>query len=108
MPTWCLSFSAATIRLALVGLEFGVIVPMRKRARGRGPALPLEVALYSIVSILGSYLAAYIVHATFFPGFLASPRSIAVTGMYAILFSTPDRRHRLRDAFLQGVDRAGT
>ena len=79
---------AATIRLALVALEFGFLEPMRRRSRGRGLTLPVEIALYSIVSILGSYLAAYIVHATFFPGFLASPRSIAVTGMYALLFST--------------------
>jgi len=79
---------AVTIRLALVALVFGFLEPMRRRSRGRGPGLPLEIALYSVVSILGSYLAAYIVHSTFFPGFLASPRSFAVTGMYALLFST--------------------
>ena len=79
---------AATIRLALIALEFGVLERMRRRARGRGVPLPLEIALYSIVSILGSFLAAYIVHSTFFPGFFSSPRSVAVIGMYALLFSS--------------------
>jgi signal transduction histidine kinase len=79
---------AATIRLALLGLRFGIIAPMRRRARGRGANLPVEIALYSGCAILASFLAAFIVHKTIFPGFLGTPRAFAVTGMYAILFST--------------------
>jgi len=79
---------AATIRFTLIVLRFGIIAPMRRRARGRRPNLPVEIALYSSVSILSSFLAAYIVHRTIFPGFLGTPRAFAVTGMYAVLFST--------------------
>jgi two-component system LytT family sensor kinase len=38
--------------------------------------------------VLGAYVAAYIAHKTIFPGFLGSPRAFAVTGMYALLFSS--------------------
>jgi signal transduction histidine kinase len=79
---------ATTIRLALIGLRFGILAPMHRRARGRRPNLPVEIALYSVVSVLGAFLAAFIVDRTLFPGFLGSPRSFALTGMYALIFST--------------------
>jgi signal transduction histidine kinase len=71
-----------TIRFALVSLDHGVLMK-RKRL-----ALPVEIALITITAVLASYVAAFIVHKTFFPGFLGSPRAIAGTGLYALLFSS--------------------
>jgi sensor histidine kinase YesM len=80
---------AFTIRLALIGLEFVVLRRLRRDpARPPRPRLALEIPLYLVTSVLASFLAAYIVQRTIFPGFLSSPRSFAVTGMYALLFST--------------------
>jgi len=78
---------AATIRLALIVLDYGVLRPLRRRRPARGPRIAIEAALYAIFSVLGAYVAAFIVDRTLFHGFLGSPRAFAVTGMYALLFS---------------------
>ena len=79
---------AGTIRLSLLALEFGVLRAMRRRPGSRGPRIAVEASLYAISSVIGAYIAAFIVDRTLFHGFLGSPRAFAVTGLYAILFST--------------------
>jgi signal transduction histidine kinase len=37
--------------------------------------------------VVASYLAAYIIHRTLLPGFLGSPRAVAVSGMFTLLFA---------------------
>ena len=78
---------AATIRIALIILDFGVLQSLRRRRPARGPRVAIEAALYAISSVIGAYVAAFIVDRTLFHGFLGSPRAFAVTGMYALLFS---------------------
>ena len=81
---------AFTIRLSMIALHYGLLAGMRRRAQGlnRGKTLAFEIPFYLVTSVLGAFLAAYIVDRTIFPGFLRSPRAFAVTGMYALLFST--------------------
>ena len=79
---------AATIRLCMLGLEFGILRAVRRGRQSPAARMPVAIALYSITAVLGSFVAAFIVDRTLYHGFLGSPRSIAVTGMYALLFST--------------------
>ncbi|MEP7027955.1 MAG: histidine kinase [Candidatus Eisenbacteria bacterium] len=79
---------ALTIRLALLALgHFAMPALRRATPGGRAPSLPIHITLYAAVSVAGSYLAAFIIHETFLPGFLGTPRAVAVTGMYALVFS---------------------
>jgi len=79
---------ALTVRLALVLLMHFALPAFRKGPlRDDGMSLPIEIALFAVTSVLGSYLAAFVIHRTFLPGFLGTPRSLALTGMYALLFS---------------------
>ena len=78
-----------TIRLALVGLTWFVLPALRKGPLCEGGVpLPLEIALFAITSVVSSYVAGFIISQTFLPGFMGSARSFAVTGMYALLFSS--------------------
>ncbi len=79
---------ALTIRLAMVALTHLALPALRRDAPAAGrPPLALEIALFAAVSVAASYLAAFIIHKTFLPGFLGTTRSLALTGMYALLFS---------------------
>lgn len=44
-------------------------------------------ALYTVTSILGAAVAAYLLHMTIMPGFLGSGRAVAAVGMYTLLFA---------------------
>jgi serine phosphatase RsbU (regulator of sigma subunit) len=44
-------------------------------------------AIYTVTSILGAALSAWLLHVTIMPGFLGSGRSVAVIGMYTLLFA---------------------
>ena len=46
-----------------------------------------EALLYMSSSIAASFLSAAIVHFTFLPGFLGSPRQFLITALFALLFS---------------------
>lgn len=54
--------------------------------RQRGASFQIGVWISS-VCIVTSYLAAYIIHRTLLPGFLGSPRAVAVSGMFTLLFT---------------------
>ena len=54
---------------------------------GRSVPFPTEIALYTIIPVLASFLSAAIVHFTFLPQILSGPRSFVIFGMYAVLFS---------------------
>jgi two-component sensor histidine kinase len=43
---------------------------------------------YVSAAIVGSYVAAFIVHATMVPGFLGSARSVLLSGLFTLIFST--------------------
>ncbi len=60
---------------------------MRPSASGRTPPDWMINASFAVVSIVGTFLAALIVHLTILPGFLGSARSIALMGMFALIFS---------------------
>ncbi len=48
----------------------------------------LRVSLiYTVTSVLGAALGAYLLHVTIMPGFLGSSRTVAVVGMYTLLFA---------------------
>jgi signal transduction histidine kinase len=79
---------AFTIRLAMVALVVWVLPILRRRLSptGRLP-ITIEAPAYMAASILGSYTAALLIHRFLIPGFLGSPRAIAVSGAYTVLFT---------------------
>ncbi|MCE9628267.1 MAG: histidine kinase [Candidatus Eisenbacteria bacterium] len=78
---------AFVIRGAM-GLAEHLIMP-RLRKRSDGTSMPwwYGAAVYSAVSVSGSYLAAFIGDRTFMPGLLGSPRAVVVSGLFALLFT---------------------
>jgi serine phosphatase RsbU (regulator of sigma subunit) len=57
-----------------------------KEGKRRFP-LWAEIVTYLVVSFVASLLAAFIAHHTVNPGMLGSGRSVAITGMFALLFT---------------------
>jgi sensor histidine kinase YesM len=48
---------------------------------------PLRIGLaYGVSTLLGSYVAAVVVHVLVFPGFLGTPRNVLVSGIFTLLF----------------------
>lgn len=43
--------------------------------------------IYTVTSMLGAAIAAWVIHVTVLPGFLGSGRSVAVIGMYTLFFA---------------------
>jgi serine phosphatase RsbU (regulator of sigma subunit) len=80
---------AVCIGVALWGLSC-LVLPRLRHGDGRSRALPLwaEVTSYLVTSILASYVAAVIVHLGVLPGFLGGARQVAISGMFALLFSS--------------------
>jgi two-component sensor histidine kinase len=79
---------AFSIRVSLQLLEwFGLpALALRFAKNGRLP-IAIEASSYAIASILGSYLAAWVVHVSLMPGFLGSPRAFLISGAFALLFT---------------------
>jgi signal transduction histidine kinase len=71
-----------------VGLAEHLIMP-RLYQRGEVSGTPwwYGAAVFTAVSVSGSYLAAFIVDRTLMPGFLGSPRAVIVSGLFALLFT---------------------
>ena len=72
------------------GLAGYVLVPyLRRGARSAMAGSPWwhDAAIYMATSVIGSYIAAYIVHRTFMPGLLGSPRAYVISGLFALTFS---------------------
>jgi two-component sensor histidine kinase len=64
-----------------------IIVP-RIESGGGGVGLGVQIGLCFVsASLVGSYVASFIVHFTLLPGFMGSWRSIAVSGMFSLLFA---------------------
>jgi len=62
----------------------------RRVARAQAGDLSVGVrigALYLTAAIVGSYSAAFIIHRSFMPGFLGSPRAVVISGMFTLLFA---------------------
>lgn len=78
---------AVIIRGATVIAE-RVIVPRLRRRAGTG-SYPwmLDAAVYMVVSVSASYLAAFVVDRFLMRGFLGSPRAWLISGMFAVAFS---------------------
>lgn len=53
----------------------------------RGGAFLKHVALFMGTSVIGAMFAALVIHFTIFPGFLGSARSVAVLGMFTLIFT---------------------
>jgi sensor histidine kinase YesM len=74
-----------------IGVAIWVIasfVMPRLEAQGSGPSLGIQIGLcFVVAAILGSYVAAFIIHFTLFPGFMGSWRSVVISGLFALLFS---------------------
>lgn len=63
--------------------------------------------LYTGTAMLGSYIAAYLIHLTLIPGFLGSARQVATLGMFSLLFAVLSAGISLAVAFYrQAIDRA--
>jgi signal transduction histidine kinase len=78
---------AYMIGLTITLLEILIMPGLRRRRRfGRLP-LALDIALFAVAAVLGSYAAAAILHFTFMPGMLGSTRSVLQSGLYAMVFA---------------------
>jgi len=87
------SFLLAALVFSLViawCIEANTLWVAPRLARGgtadRGPALIREIASYFLASMIGSLIAAGILHVAVFPGFLGSGRTIVMIFMYAAIF----------------------
>ena len=79
---------AFTIRLSIVALViWGLPVLRRRFPHGGRLPIGIEGPSYAAASIVGSGVAALIIHRFLLPGFLGSPRAIAVSGAYTVLFT---------------------
>ena len=76
------------ISLTLWVNEFGVM-PLLEKRRIVAPDSPgfVIAGYYAVAAVIGTYLSALFIHFTFFPGLLATGRSIAIMGMFAVLFA---------------------
>ncbi|MFI5372084.1 MAG: sensor histidine kinase, partial [Candidatus Eisenbacteria bacterium] len=79
---------AVVIRLCLWIAEW-ILIPRAAAAHHSDdhPPLPVSIAIYGGSSLVGSYVAAAIIHFTLIPGFLGSPRDIVLSGVFAALFT---------------------
>ncbi len=76
-----------TISLCIWATEFFLVprfIPERVMER---KSLWRTVALFLVVGVLGSYLAASIIHFFVIPGWLGSSRTLAIVGMFGALFT---------------------
>lgn len=78
---------AYSIMFSLTLLEHFVLPRLARRRRPGKSQFPFEPILYAVVSLLATYVAALIIHLTLLPGFLSGWRSIAINGMYGLLFT---------------------
>lgn len=79
---------AFVIRFAIDALVWFVLPRLATaRAAREGRFDPLEAAGFAAASIGGALVAGLVVNATILPGFLDSPRAIAVWAAFALLFS---------------------
>jgi two-component system LytT family sensor kinase len=85
---------------------------IKPRLTGAGcepsPRTGLQIGLwYTGASLVGSYVAAFIIHFTILPGFMGSARSIVVSGMFTLIFAGLFTGIHYAIAFhRQSVDRA--
>lgn len=80
---------AFTISLAIWATEWFVMPAIRGREREGKKSLPvwIEATTFSVMAMLGSGIAAAILHFTFLPGFLGTTRDVITIGMFSILFT---------------------
>jgi len=78
---------ALVIRNAIVLAERAIVPVLRKRAGSGSYPWMLDGAVYMVVSVSASYLAAFIVDRFLMRGFLGSPRAWLVSGMFAVAFT---------------------
>ena len=79
---------AYVIRLTIVAFEYTLLPPLRARIREGRSAPWMEAVGYASTAMVASYIAAAILHFTFMPGFLGSPRAFVISGIFALLFTT--------------------
>ena len=79
---------AYVIGLLLWVLEFFVLPRLPDRPGETQAAAVIRISiLYTVASMLGAAIAAYLVHWTVFPGLLGTPRTVAIFGMTTLLLS---------------------
>src|SRR5262245_56241493 len=78
---------ALVIRSATVVAERLLVPFLRAREPDRARRRLPEAAIYLVVSVSASFVAAGIVNAFVVPGFLGSPRAWLMSGMFAVAFS---------------------
>ncbi len=93
------------INVCIWALESFVLPRQRCEETGRGWQIPIY---YAVAALIGSYIAAIIIHFTLMPGLMGSARSMVIVGMFSLLFTgliggiiSAISYHR------QAVDRAG-
>src|SRR5262245_61590537 len=77
-----------TIGVLIWALAYLVLPRLPEKPGESHTAAVIRVSLvFTVVSIFGAAVAAYILHMTIIPGFLGSGRAVAVVGMYTLLFA---------------------
>ncbi len=78
---------AYCIRVALELMEAFWLPAVRRRRPDRRVPLAVGMASYTVASIAGSYVAAFLISRFAVPGMLGNVRSILITGAFALVFS---------------------
>jgi serine phosphatase RsbU (regulator of sigma subunit) len=81
-------YFAFGIALALWALESLILPRLAGAAEARtGRGILQRIALYTVTSLAGSYLAALAIRLTVMPGFLGSVQTVVLVGMFTLLFT---------------------
>jgi signal transduction histidine kinase len=98
---------AFVIRLTMMVFVFTLLPRLKERIRAHRSPPWMESLGYGLSSIVGSYIAAAIIHFTIMPGFLGSARAFVVSGVFAVLFTSLIGGFFIaREFYRQAVDRA--
>lgn len=77
---------SAIISLAIWAVEVWVAPALRRRPGWNASTLN-EGIVYMTAAVVATFVAGLVVRATVFPGFLGSPRGVALFGMFTLLFA---------------------
>ena len=81
-------YFAYSIALALWTLEYWILPRLTwTHDATTGRQMLQRIGLYALTSLVGSYTAALAIRWTVMPGFLGSPQTVAIVGMFTLLFT---------------------
>jgi len=89
LRVWLVSAVFSYVIYLFSMLNSDVVLPRLVAPRLKDGKVPLPIEVLSFVgsALTASFVAALLIHFTIMPGFLGSARSVAIVGMFALVFS---------------------